>query len=150
MKKDKEFTAYCGLYCGDCVPSNKKLFDAAEKLGEELEKNQFDKYAELKSRKNNVFDDYETFRKVLSALTELRCPKTCINGGGNPNCKIRECVLKKGINDCWECSVFEDCQLLEPLSAYHGDTPKVNLRLIKEYGIEKWADKRGKHYIWDK
>ena len=50
--------------------------------------------------------------------------------------RIRDCVRKKGIKGCWECSGFEDCELLEPLSIYHGDTPKYNLRLIKEYGIE--------------
>ncbi len=150
MEKNKEFTAYCGLYCGDCIPSNQILFNVAEKLREELDQRQFERYAELKSRKNEIFNDYEIFRKVLSALIELRCPKACINNGGNPNCRIRECVRKKGINSCWECPDFEDCELLEPLSLYHGGTPKFNLRLIKKHGTENWVDKRGKHYIWDK
>jgi len=68
MEKDKEFTAYCGLYCGDCIPFNQPLFNAAEKLREELDKGQFDKYAELKSGKNKVFNNYAIFKKVSRLL----------------------------------------------------------------------------------
>lgn len=149
-KKDKEFTAYCGLYCGDCIPSDQQLFNTAEKLKEELDKRQFDKYAELKSKKTAIFNDYEIFRRVLSAIIDLRCPKPCVNNGGNPNCKIRECVREKGFEGCWECSDFENCDLLEHLSTAHGETPRHNLRLIREYGVENWAEKRGKHYLWNK
>ena len=147
MKEDRKFTAYCGLYCGDCIPFNQQLFDVAEKLKEDLAKVQFSKYAELKSRRNKVFDNYNTFTDVLSELINLRCRNTCINGGGNSDCRLRDCVRKKGLAGCWECRDFEDCELLEP-SAFHGDTRRYNLRLIKEYGINNWADKRGKHYVW--
>lgn len=150
MKSDRGFTAYCGLYCGDCIPSNQELFDAAEKLKEKLDGEQFDRYAGLKSRSNRIFNDYEVFRNVLSELIKLKCGKTCINGGGKPDCRIRECVHRKGLEGCWECSRFEDCELLEPLSVFHGDTPKNNLRLIRKHGVDNWADKRGKHYLWSR
>jgi hypothetical protein len=149
MRENKEYTAYCGLYCGDCIPFNQLLFDNVEKIREELHKRQFDKYAELMAKENPVFNDYETFVRVLSSLTELKCTKTCRENGGNPDCKIRACAREKEIKGCWECSYFETCELLEPLSDYHGATPKNNLRLIKKYGIENWADKRGRHYIWN-
>lgn len=149
MNERDDFTAYCGLYCGDCIPFNQSLFDTAEKLKEELDKRQFDKYPRLKSRKNRVFDYYEVFKNVLSELIGLRCAKTCVNNGGNPDCNIRGCVRAKELKGCWECPNFEDCELLKPLTAYHGDTPRQNLRLLKRYGLENWADKRGKHYIWD-
>jgi len=149
MKKDREYTAYCGLYCGDCIPFNRKLFDAAERLRKELEQRKFDEYARLKSKKNKLFNDYDIFMKVLSELVKLRCMKTCVNGGGNPDCRIRNCVRTKGIQGCWECTDFEDCEFLKPLSDYHGATPKHNLRLIREYGIENWSDKRGRHYVWN-
>lgn len=148
MTKDAEFTAYCGLYCADCIPFNHTLFRAAEKLKKELDKRQFGNYAELKSVKNEVFKDYQVFKGVLSGLIDLRCAAPCTKGG-KPNCQIRVCVREKGLKGCWECSGFEECEHLKP-SAYHGDTLKFNLRLIKEYGIENWVDKRGKHYLWDK
>jgi hypothetical protein len=149
MKKDREYTAYCGLYCGDCIPFNQALFDSAEKLRGELQKRQFGKYAKLKSKGNKLFNDYDIFMKVLSELIKLKCLKTCVNGGGNPDCHIRNCVHTRRIQGCWECTGFENCELLESLSDYHGDTPKNNLRLIKKYGIENWTDKRGKHYVWN-
>lgn len=150
MNRDAELTAYCGLYCADCIPSNQSLFRAAGKLKDELDRSQFGNYAELKRVKNEVFEDYEAFKKVLSEIIKLECAAPCTNGGGPPNCRIRLCVRKKGLKGCWECSSFEGCELLEPLSLYHGDTPKFNLNLIKEYGVENWADRRGKHYLWDK
>jgi hypothetical protein len=156
MNKDVELTAYCGLYCADCLPSNQSLFRVAKKLKEELDKRQFENHAEIRSVYNEVFKDYEVFKKVLSEIIKLRCAAPCakggpfIKGGVIPDCRIRVCVHEKGVKGCWECSNFESCKLLEPLSVYHGDTPRYNLRLIKEYGIENWADKRGKHYLWDK
>ncbi len=149
MKAESKYTAYCGLYCGDCIPFNQPLFDTAEKLREELQKQQFDKYVGLKAKENPVLNDYETFVRVLSSLIELRCRKICRENGGKPDCKIRDCAREKGVEGCWECSDFEGCELLKPLSGYHGDTLKNNLRLIKKYGIENWADKRGKHYVWN-
>lgn len=150
MNKDAELTAYCGLYCADCIPSNQSLFRAAEELKGELDKRQFENYAEIKRVKNEVFKDYEVFKNMLSEMIKLKCAAPCIHGGGIPNCKIRLCVREKGLKGCWQCSDFENCKLLEPLAEYHGTTPRYNLRLIKEYGVEHWAAKRGKHYIWDR
>ncbi|HEY55702.1 MAG TPA: DUF3795 domain-containing protein [Dehalococcoidia bacterium] len=150
MNQTAQSTACCGLYCPDCIPSNQSLFNAAEKLKEELDGRQFENYAELKSANNVVFKDYGVFQRVLSEIIKLKCAVPCVKGGvGNPNCRFRPCARKKGLKGCWECSDFEECEYLEP-SAYHGDTLRFNLRLIKEYGIENWADKRGKHYLWDK
>ena len=41
-KKDIELTAYCGLYCLDCIPSDKKLFITAGELQNHLKKRQFE------------------------------------------------------------------------------------------------------------
>jgi hypothetical protein len=148
MTNDREQTACCGLYCRDCIPSNRPLFDAAKRLREELEKCQFDKYAEYKSRGDRTFGHFGTFKVVLNAVLTLQCPKTCFRGGGNPTCVIRSCVQGKGMEGCWQCTDFETCTLLEPMSACHGDTVKHNLRMIRQFGVENWAHKRAKHYTW--
>lgn len=149
MSKDREFSACCGLYCGDCVPFNWQLFRAAEELRDELERVDFHKYARLKGRSNDVFNKFDVFQQVLSEMIKLRCEKTCVNGGGRANCEIRACVHTKELAGCWECCEFESCELLVPLAVAHGDTNTFNLRLIKEFGIDNWADRRGKHYIWE-
>jgi hypothetical protein len=148
MASDKEETACCGLYCGDCIPSHRSLFDAAEKLRAELEKCQFDKYAQYKSQGNRTFDRFGTFQEVLDAILTVRCPGPCFHGGGRSDCRIRACVREKKMEGCWQCTVFETCSLLEPMSACHGDTVKHNLRMIRQFGVENWARRRGKHYVW--
>jgi len=58
MKNHKKYTAYCGLYCLDCIPSNEKLFKLIYELENLLEDVNFGKYAELKSKSNEIFNSY--------------------------------------------------------------------------------------------
>ena len=148
MTNDREQTACCGLYCGDCLPSRRPLFDAAERLRQELEKCQFGKYAQYKSEGNSVFSHFETFREVLDAILTLPCRKTCFHGGGRSDCPIRACARGKELEGCWQCAVFETCSLLEPMTVCHGDLLKHNLGMIRQFGAEHWAHRRGKHYVW--
>jgi len=148
MTNDREQTACCGLYCGDCIPSNRPLFAAAERLKRELEKCHFDKYAEYKSKGNRAFEHFGTFCAVLDAILTLQCPKTCFQGGGRSDCPIRICAQGKGLDGCWRCTSFETCTLLEPMTACHGGTVGHNLRMIRQFGVEHWACRRGKHYLW--
>jgi hypothetical protein len=37
-KQEIELTAYCGLYCGDCIRYRSKAIDLAEDLAYELQK----------------------------------------------------------------------------------------------------------------
>ena len=148
MTSEREQTACCGLYCGDCIPANRPLFNAAKRLREELENCPFDQYARYKSRGNKIFGSFGTFREVLDALLALRCSKRCFHGGGRPDCPIRTCARGKNMEGCWQCPDFETCVLLEPLASCHGDTVKHNLRTIRQLGIDYWAHERGKHYTW--
>lgn len=148
MTNDREQTACCGLYCGDCIPARRPLFDAAERLRQELDQCQFGAYAQYKSKGNSIFAQFGTFREVLDAILALQCPKPCSHGGGRPDCPIRACARAKGLEGCWPCTTFETCALLEPMSACHGDTVRHNLRTIRQFGVEHWADQRGKHYLW--
>lgn len=148
MTNDRERTACCGLYCGDCIPAHRPLFDAAERLRQELDKCGFGAYAQYKSKGNRIFDQFGTFREVLDAMLALPCPKPCFHGGGNPACTIRACAQGKGLEGCWQCAAFETCALLEPMSKCHGDTVRHNLRTIRQLGVEHWAHQRGRHYVW--
>jgi hypothetical protein len=150
MADERRLTACCGLFCADCIPSNGALFDAAQTLAGELDRAGFDRYAALKAHNDASFADYTRFRAYLSAVAGLKCPGPCAEGGGKPVCAIRDCAKTKGYTGCWECDAFETCGLLEPFSAYHGDTPRNNLRLIREHGVENWAEHRGPHYLWSR
>jgi hypothetical protein len=150
MSEGTARTAFCGLYCGDCIPSQARLFELLEELRELAAELHLDLYAGLISPRDEAFADYPTFENMLGALTGLRCPAPCRGGGGKPACAIRECALRGGYTGCWECSDRKGCSLLDPLRSFHGETIDRNLGAIAEHGTEGWADMRGSHYPWSR
>ena len=149
-KQEIELTAYCGLYCGDCIRYRSKAADLARNLLSELQNTEFGKYAEVKSRSTKELEHYKECYEALEAIVELQCNEPCRIGGGCPtfSCKIVECCQKKGFEGCWECAEFEKCKEFEFLEKYHGDTPVQNLRKIKELGLDKWANHRQRFFVW--
>lgn len=149
MPGDDRYTAYCGLYCKDCIPSNARLFQTVDELDTLLEEVQFEKYAALQAKGSPEFADYAAFVRVLRGLKTLKCKTLCTEGGCKEDCRIRTCVREKGFRGCWLCEKFEACKLHESLKSYH---PALvhNLRVIKLYGPDDWSDKRGRHYNWSR
>jgi hypothetical protein len=45
---EADLTAYCGLYCGDCIRFGSRVFGLADELLEEFEKTQFSRNARVK------------------------------------------------------------------------------------------------------
>ncbi|MCW3996575.1 MAG: DUF3795 domain-containing protein [Candidatus Bathyarchaeota archaeon] len=146
---NKKLTSYCGLYCLDCIPSNKRLFDTLRAFEEQLNRAGFEKYAQLKSGSNAVFKKYPQFKEVLGAIENLECKAPCRQGGGYADCKIRLCAQSKSYEGCWECSGYRNCDLLVPIKRVH-PLLDYNLDLIKREGVCDWSKKRGKHYSWSK
>ena len=147
MPNEGKYTAYCGLYCLDCIPSNRKLFLTVKELEKLLTDLQFREYAEFKSGKTEIFKDYLKFLATLQEIGKLECPAPCREGGGNPDCRVRKCVLSRGYEGCWECNNYQTCELLLPFKEVHPNL-KCHIELIKKNGLEKWAVKRRKHYSW--
>lgn len=148
MAQDKIFTAYCGLFCKDCIPANESLFRLIDELEILLSDLGFEKYAAHKAKTNVAFKNYAEFASVLKAIKGLKCVAPCSEGGCKADCKIRTCVQQKRYDGCWECDRYKTCELLKPLKKYHGKTIEHNLELIKKNGPDNWSDKRGKHYTW--
>lgn len=149
MPGDERYTAYCGLYCRDCIPVNERLFAAVDELDDLLADVQFEKYAALKAAKESAFRDYRTFVRVLGAMKGLKCKTLCTEGGCKDGCRIRACVMEKGLRGCWQCSMSGTCELHVPMKDFHPDLVH-NLQMIKQYGPDDWSDKRGRHYNWSK
>lgn len=149
MPGDARYTACCGLYCKDCIPSNEPLFATAAALEKMLSDLQFERYAALKARQHPAFEHYPAFARVLAELKELRCSSLCTEGGCTVDCRIRACVQEKGFRGCWECAGFEGCGLLEPMVAHHPDL-RHNLQMIGQYGPDDWSERRGRHYRWSR
>ncbi len=155
MSEDSVLTTYCGLYCKDCIPSQKELYSLASRFEELLGELHFDKYAELKagqpywSESNSVFKSYPEFIRVLQAIRGLECRSLCREGGGwkGGRCPVRNCALEKSIMGCWECPDYKTCKHLEPLLKFHPNLA-YHLELIRSEGIDNWAASRKGHYPW--
>ena len=150
--KNRELTAFCGLYCRDCIPSNTRLYELIHELDDLLIELKFENYAELKSKRSPAFEKYGNFIEVLKEIKKLKCDPYCYHGphselGCAPDCKIRRCVLLKKLDGCWECDYYKSCENLVYLKEFHPGL-EHNLDVIKEHGIDNWIDKRGKHYWW--
>ncbi len=146
---ERKLTSYCGLYCIDCIPSNKPLFECLNAFEDQLNKAEFEKYAPIKTGSNAAFKKYSDFQQVLAAIKSLECKAPCRENGGFADCKIRSCAVSKNYEGCWECKSFRSCELLLPIKKVHPLLDR-NLDLIKREGVEKWSAKRGKHYFWSK
>ncbi len=144
---EKKLTSFCGLYCLDCIPSNKCFFEAVNKFEKSLAQINFENYAHLKSESIIAFRKYPEFKVVLREIKKLECKASCRENGGKVNCNIRNCAINKKYEGCWECNDFKNCNLLLPIKKVH---PRLdyNLELIKKNGVENWVSKRGKHYEW--
>jgi hypothetical protein len=145
-KTSRNLTACCGLYCGDCIPSDEELFHLVQALDQKLTEIRFDLYSEYKTPQIPEFKEYPAFLSVLRRIGQLHCP-ACRQGGGNPQCTIRTCVREKGLSGCWECGERSGCGLLDRLRKVHGNLD-YHLDLIAEMGPEKWFEKRKGHYRW--
>jgi hypothetical protein len=144
----EDLTAYCGLFCLDCIPSNKPLFDAIRELARLASKIRLDLYAGARAANDNAFDNYPDFARMLDIFSSIECPAPCRREGGREQCDIRDCAVDRGFKGCWECDARPGCERLDRLRSFHGETIDNNLDAITEYGISDWTGHRGKHYPW--
>jgi hypothetical protein len=152
-KEEIALTAYCGLYCGDCIRYRSRAADLTRGLLSELHATEFGKYAVIKSQSVNSVRElkyYEQCCEVLEAIVSLQCNEPCRVGGGCKafSCSIVECCQKKGYQGCWECDSYENCSQFASLKPFHGEYPLQNLRKIREFGLDRWAKHRQKFYMW--
>jgi hypothetical protein len=148
--KDKDLTAYCGLYCGDCIRYKCKASDLADELLNEIDKHHFMEYANVKRTHIKEFENFEPLIALLKAISGINCEIPCRSGGDGcgSECEIIKCVKANKFEGCWECNDFEKCDKFDLLKPFHGDATLKNLRKIKELGIDKWAKNREKCYPW--
>jgi len=148
--KEKDLTAYCGLYCGDCIRYKCRASGLAEELLDEIKKVSFTEYANVKKFHTKEFDDFSSFMAKLEAISEIKCDTPCRLGGDGcrGTCEIKKCVDNKSIEGCWECDKFETCEKFDFLKPFHADSPITNLIKIKKHGLAGWAKYRDKCYPW--
>jgi len=120
-------------------------------LLEDLKKSGFTDYAAIKSKKEKEFENLDSFYNTLEAINKLHCDDSCrVYGGCSAfKCQIFECCTEKGYQGCWQCDDLDACDKFEFLKPLHADTPKQNLKIIREKGINGCPESRNKFYVWE-
>ena len=70
--KNSELTAYCGLYCADCIRFKCKASDLSDRLLDEIKKNHFLEYAEVKKNHTKEFEEIKALPTLLEAISKIR------------------------------------------------------------------------------
>lgn len=152
-----ELTAYCGLFCGDCLRLGGQAGYLARGLAAELDRTGWDRYARAKAQADPEqvagaaeFAAWPQFRRVLAAISQQECTRPCRLGGDGcqGQCRIKACNRQRGQEGCWQCRDCEACDKLRFLLPLHGQNLWANLRLIQDKGLKHWAPWRQGFYAW--
>jgi hypothetical protein len=134
--------AYCGLFCGHCIIRQGMLHQSASDLLREIDRPEFQKLARglpvILPEEFEPLAKLPDCRQVLVSLTNLDCTAICREDGGSKSCGIRQCCRRKGIEGCWLCGQFENCQTLAWLNPVNGDAHLQNLRTIRDRGMDNF------------
>jgi hypothetical protein len=132
-----DFIGYCGLYCNACGIRQGKIKNAVEDLRGVIASYGFDKIMPELSKYEPSFEHYDEFEEVMNGLVKLfgECPG-CLQGGGDPNCKVRACAKEKKFRTCTECNEADNCEKLAPYRKYY----EVACKGIKQKDIQKYAE----------
>jgi len=133
MKPEDSIT-YCGLYDGTCARWREysAFRDLAAVLAEWVDAQGFQHWMPEAVKEF----DYAEFRRALDFIsredTWLVCQRCCKGGDGRPDCPIRKCCQRRGLDICFDCGEFpcdkvkDDTRMMERAKEY------------REFGKEEW------------
>jgi hypothetical protein len=135
----KNQIGYCGLWCGSCIVGNGTLRELTREYQALIKGYGVDSWGV-----NDVPFDSIEFMEGLKAVQSLRICPGCLKGGGNTECRIRECAVKRKISDCSECIKPGACDKTEALQKVRTGALAVGMLLKTQKGsqkrlIEKWT-----------
>ncbi|MCL6578791.1 MAG: DUF3795 domain-containing protein [Candidatus Bathyarchaeota archaeon] len=129
---NKNLVGRCGLYCGACI------IYRASKDSDQLRMN--------------------VAERMKSKPEEIRCEgcQTVLKDGWNvkseewgKNCKIIRCLRAKGLDFCYQCSIYPNCEkFLEIANSClkHGENLIENLERIKTGQVEEWLEEENRKW----
>ena len=129
---NKNLVGRCGLYCGACI-----IYRA--------------------------YKDSEQLRQIIAERDgykpeEIRCEgcQTVLTNGWDveseewgKNCKIVKCLKAKGLNFCYECNTYPNCDRFHEIAdscIKHGENLIENLDKIKAGKVEEWLQEEDKKW----
>ena len=100
--------APCGLDCGRCLdnpasPIGRHARELARELGG------FGRRAAFFARLDPVFAAYPDFERVLTRLGQGGCSGCRTGKCLLAECRVKDCVVARGVDFCFECRDFATC-----------------------------------------
>jgi len=126
---DREYTCYCGLYCGNCAVKV-KVEPASKVLYEEMKKAGFEEIMQF-------FPDGDKFWSFLKGMAVEGVCVSCKVGSGNPACKVRLCAKEKNVEMCALCKSYP-CELFTRYFEAYPVLRRDN-SVLREKGWEAWS-----------
>jgi hypothetical protein len=153
-----------------------EIYQTARKLKEVIRISQLDKFLNLIIRNkgwNGIashlgqdssaiekhfrsFDKLPAFMEVLEGIINLQCKTTCQESGGcsiggvTHKCEALKCINEKGLEGCWQCGEFKNCEKLSFLRKNYGETIDGNLKIIKNEGVGAVKSRGNEYYAWQR
>lgn len=128
-QENLEFLTICGLYCNLCS-QRARIPQQARALRDTLAKEGFDQWGQNMPN----FKEFWTFLNQWSDIKNA-CPG-CRQGGGNPECDIRQCAHEKKVDMCPHCDEYP-CQRIQELNGVY-PTLVADGRRLKDIGTDAW------------
>jgi len=128
---NKELVGRCGLYCGACVIH--RAYKDSERLRQILAKD------------NNCEPEEIRCEGCQAVLTK----KWKADENWGKNCKIITCLETNGLNFCYECDVYPECEKFHKIADFylkHGDNLIENLAKIKAGKVVEWLEAENKKW----
>ena len=129
----------CGIWCGSCGAGNGALQILSRRYVELIEN-----YGLPQWGPKDV--DYDKFKSWLGLIGEMPLCNGCLQGDGNPDCKLRPCAEERDFSDCVECDRFGSCSRDEELKKVRDGALDAGFFVKQEKAarrklIEKWTAK---------
>ncbi len=106
--KVKNQIGRCGIWCGSCGAGNGALGELSRRYADLVRK-----YGLPEWGPKDV--DYDKLESWLGLIGEMPLCNGCLQGDGNPECKLRLCAKERNLPDCAECDRFGSCEHDEEL-----------------------------------
>lgn len=104
----KKLIGYCGIYCGGCGMYNGRIIAMVARDFKELMESY--SYPDWVPKFGGIDFNFEEFQKGLDYFTRENSgcysQVPCKEGCGMPECEIKECAKRKGVEYCFECNDF--------------------------------------------
>ena len=126
---DTKYSCYCGIYCENCAVMA-KITPAAKLLYNEMKSAGFEEII-------HMIPGGDDFWPFLKDMAENGTCTSCREGSGIPDCAIRICAKKKGIEMCAVCEHYPCEHFTELLKGC--PIVKQDNELYREKGMEAWG-----------